>query len=262
MKKIVLDAGHGFNTAGKRTPDGSNGVVREWTMNNNICKFVAEILADYDVEIIRVDDTIGGTDIPLLQRTNSINKIKPNLCISIHHNATTGNWNAATGVEVFSHPNKPKRDAELAKLFVDEMAKFVGLRNRGAKQDNLHMVRETNSEIPSVLCEGGFMDGMVDYQVITTDKGQRAYAQAVANTCVSFLGLKKKGEDDMTQERFNEMMDVYLKQQSKKPEKFSDWFLKEFGNDMERVKKVTDGANPQGFGTREQNVAMILRATK
>lgn len=26
--KIALDAGHGYNTAGKRTPDG----IREWTL--------------------------------------------------------------------------------------------------------------------------------------------------------------------------------------------------------------------------------------
>lgn len=32
-KKVVLDAGHGINTAGKRTLNGSSGIVKEWSMN-------------------------------------------------------------------------------------------------------------------------------------------------------------------------------------------------------------------------------------
>jgi len=196
MKKICLDAGHGVNTAGKRTPNGANGVVREWTMNNAVCNNIVELLKDYDVEIIRVDDITGVVDRAVRTRTDAVNRIKPDLFVSIHHNAFTGTWNTATGVEVLFNRDKPRRDADLAKLFADEMAKLTGLRNRGAKQDfqslgiTLHMVRETLPAIPSVLCEGGFMDGTIDYPIITSGKGQRAYAQAVANICISYLKLQ------------------------------------------------------------------------
>jgi N-acetylmuramoyl-L-alanine amidase len=191
-KKIVLDAGHGVNTAGKRTPNGAVGIVREWTMNNAVCNNIAELLKDYEVEIIRADDVTGVTDRAVKTRTDAINRIKPDLFVSVHHNAFEGVFGNATGVEAYSHASKPKRDADLAKLFTDEMAKLTGLRNRGAKQANFHMVRETLQTIPSVLCEGGFMDGVNDYPVITSAKGQRAYAQAVANICISYLQLKPK----------------------------------------------------------------------
>jgi len=198
MKKLVLDAGHGFPTPGKRTPNGANGVVREWTMNDNVCNYIAEFLRDHDVEITRVDDTSGKTDVAVQTRTNRINTIKPDLFVSIHHNANTGNWGTWTYVVGFYHYKKP-RDKDLAATFAAEVSKQTGIRNNGAWSDDriypgagYHMIRETNAAIPSVLIEGGFMDSSNDYPIITSDKGQRAYAQAVANVCISFLGLQKK----------------------------------------------------------------------
>ena len=116
--------------------------------------------------------------------------------VSIHHNAFQGVWGTHTGTCVFYNEQKPKRDAGLAKLFADEMARLTGLRNRGALQDKaylgytLHMIRETKPAIPSALCEGGFMDSEIDHPVVTSDEGQRAYAQAVANVCIAYLGLQ------------------------------------------------------------------------
>ena len=37
--KIAIDAGHGKNTKGKRTPDG----IREWELNSIVAKYLAEI---------------------------------------------------------------------------------------------------------------------------------------------------------------------------------------------------------------------------
>ena len=205
IKKICLDAGHGFNTSGKRTPAGINGVVREWVMNNAVCNYIADFLSEYEVEITRTDDPTGIEDVALAARTNTINRLNPDLFISIHHNAA-GNgseWSSATGAEVFSHPDKPKRDADLAGLLSVEMSKIIGLRNRGAKQANFHMVRETMPTIPSVIAEGGFMDGTNDYLIITSEKGQRAYARAAANICISYLELTPKKQD--TEQQYNEL---------------------------------------------------------
>ena len=197
MKKLVLDAGHGYNTGGKRTLNGANGIVREWTMNNNVAKYAAELLKDYDVEITRVDDTTGNTDVPLLTRTNKINQIKPDLFVSVHHNANTGVWGNWSYVCAFYNVKKPKRDVDLAVMFAAEISKLTGIKNNGglpdtrAAQGSIHMVRETLSTIPSVLCKGGFMDSTIDYPIITSEKGQKAYGQAIANVCISYLGLKK-----------------------------------------------------------------------
>ena len=102
------------------------------------------------------------------------------LFISIHHNGNTGNWGNWSYVCAFYNVNKPKRDADLAAMLATEISKQTGIKNSGGLPDtksavgSLHMVRETKSTIPSVLCEGGFMDSTIDYPIITSEKGQRS----------------------------------------------------------------------------------------
>ena len=183
--KIAIDAGHGYNTAGKRTPDG----IREWTLNNAVAKYLAEYLKGY-ATTFRTDDTTGKTDIKLsTRRNNAVNK-GAKLLVSIHHNAYTGKWNDATGVGVYRHTLYSHKEAkELTTKISAAMAKETGLRNRGAKTALFTVI--ATSKIPCVLCEGGFMDSNNDSKYIRTEEGQKAYAKAVADTIISYYGLKK-----------------------------------------------------------------------
>lgn len=185
-KKLVIAAGHYYGTAGKRTPDG----VREWTLNNAVCNFIAEYLQGYNVEITRVDDTTGKTAITLAERVKKTNKINPDLFIEIHHNAYNGKWNDVTGVEVYSHTQGSAEDKKVAKLLAPKIAKETGLKNRGAKTMALQVLT-CKATIPAVLCEGGFMDSKIDNPVITSEKGQRAYAKAVADGVIEYLKLER-----------------------------------------------------------------------
>ena len=76
-KVLVLDAGQGLNTSGKQTMNGSKGVIKEWTLNNNVCNKIQAILKDYDVTIHRTDDTTGKADISLSERVKRCNKYNP-----------------------------------------------------------------------------------------------------------------------------------------------------------------------------------------
>jgi N-acetylmuramoyl-L-alanine amidase len=183
--KIAIDAGHGYNTAGKRTPDG----IREWTLNNAVATYLAEYLKGY-ATTFRVDDTTGQTDIKLsVRRNNAINK-GAKLLISIHHNALKNKWNKVTGTEVFRHTLYANKEAkELSVKLAEAISKATGLKNRGAKTGLLGVI--ATSKITCVLCEGGFMDGENDSKYIRTETGQRAYAKAVANTIISYYDLKK-----------------------------------------------------------------------
>jgi N-acetylmuramoyl-L-alanine amidase len=183
--RIALDAGHGTNTKGKRTPDG----IREWTLNNAVAKYLAEYLKGY-ATTFRTDDTSGKTDIGLSTRRNNAVKNGANLLISIHHNAYNGKWNNVTGVEVYRHTLYSHKQAkDLTSKLAAAISKTTGLKNRGAKTGLLGVI--ATSKIPCILCEGGFMDSKNDYKVITTEAGQRAYAKAIADTIISYYGLKK-----------------------------------------------------------------------
>lgn len=186
MVKIGLDAGHGLLTRGKETPDK----IKEWTLNDRVCDKVVSILKDYDCEIIRTDNNEGYTDESLSSRLTKYKTTKVDALVSIHHNAYTGKWNNATGVEVYVDKNATSKDAKLAKCIYDRLVKYTGLKGRGIKKENFYVINQNN--IPAVLVEGGFLDSLTDHKIITSDDGQTAYAKAVAEGLIEFLKLKKK----------------------------------------------------------------------
>lgn len=183
MKTLVLDAGHGLTTPGKQTMNGSKGVIKEWKMNDNVCNFIEDDLREYDVKIYRTDDRTGKTDIPLQNRVNQCNKYNPDLFISIHHNAGGG-----TGTEVYYHTNGTAEDKKVANLLAPKLATKTGLRNRGVKTEKWAVL---TCKATAILVEGGFMDTKSDYDIITSEEGQRAYAKAVVEMIVEYLNLTK-----------------------------------------------------------------------
>lgn len=186
MSKIALDAGHGLRTSGKQTPDG----IKEWTLNDKVRDKVVAILKDYDVTIIHTDNDEGNTDESLASRINRYLNDGVDAFVSIHHNANTGTWNNATGVEIFTDNNPTTADTKLAECIYSKLPKYTGLRSRGVKRLNFYVINQ--NRIPAVLVEGGFMDSRIDYPVITSDAGQTGYAKAVAEGLIEFLKLKKK----------------------------------------------------------------------
>lgn len=184
--KIGLDAGHGLKTSGKQTPDG----IKEWTLNDKVRDKVVKILSDYDCKVIHTDNNEGNVDESLSYRLNKYLNEGVNVFVSIHHNAFTGKWGSASGVEVYTDKNATAKDKQLAKLIYNKLVKNTGLKGRGVKKENFYVINQ--NKIPAVLIEGGFMDSKKDYKIITSDEGQAAYAKAVAEGLIEFLGLKKK----------------------------------------------------------------------
>lgn len=185
-KIIALDAGHGLKTKGKQTPDG----IKEWILNDNVCDYITEFLAPYNCTIIRTDNNEGNVDESLAERVARYIKEGADVVVSIHHNALKGTWGTATGVEVWIDINPTIKDKELAECIYKRLPKYTGLKGRGIKMEDWYVINQ--DKIPAVLCEGGFMDTKKDYKVITSIKGQKAYAKAVAEGLIEFCNLKKK----------------------------------------------------------------------
>lgn len=183
--KIAVCAGHGFNTAGKRTPDDE----REWTFNDKVLvAFIKEISKYEGVEVRRYDDPTGRTDVPLSTRTNGANSWGADIYISFHHNANTGRWGTWTGVETYR--GSSANSIRLAQLIQPELVKAYGLRDRGVKTKNLHITNRT--EMPVVLLEGGFMDSTIDIVKLRDDNVLRNAGIGVAHAVVEYAGLKEK----------------------------------------------------------------------
>ena len=198
-KLIALDAGHGLYTAGKQTPDG----IKENYLNDKVADKVTEMLAEYNCEIIRTDNDEGATDESLESRWKKYVYANVDAFVSLHHNAYTGSWNSATGIEVYTDVKATTEDKRLASLIYNKMVVYTGLKGRGVKAKDYYVINQ--NYVPAVLVEGGFMDGTNDYKVITSDEGQAAYAKAVAEGLIEFLGLEKKPTKESTKKTSSEV---------------------------------------------------------
>ena len=192
--KIGLDPGHGLKTPGKQTPDG----IKEWTLNDKVRDKVVAILSEYDCEFVHTDNDEGNIDESLESRVSKYMAAGSEVFVSLHHNAFTGKWNQATGVEVFTDRKYTAADQKLAELIYSRLVEYTGLKGRGIKREDWWVINQNS--IPAVLVEGGFMDGSNDYKVIKSEAGQTAYAKAVAEGLIEFLDLKKKAASSAPKE--------------------------------------------------------------
>ncbi|MCM3396770.1 LysM peptidoglycan-binding domain-containing protein [Oceanobacillus profundus] len=186
MAKIALGAGHGMNTPGKRTPAGE----REWSFNNKVVVAAIKYLNEYEnATVIRLDDPTGNTDVSLTARTNKANSKGADILVSYHHNANTGQWGSWTGTETYHYPGSTAGLA-LARKIHPAIVDAMGLRDRGIKSANFHMLRE--SRMPAILVEGGFMDSTIDIVKMRNNTVMDLTGKALAESIASHFGLRKK----------------------------------------------------------------------
>ena len=164
--KILIDAGHGIDTPGKRSPDGA---FREYLWNRQVAELVFEDLGidGYDVSLV-VTET---NDIPLITRVNRVNAICNKygtddvILVSIHSNAA-GNgkdWMNAKGWSCYTTKGDTKSDI-LAELLYDSFERsFPDRKIRKDMQDgdrdweeNFYIIQK--SKCPAVLIENFFYD--------------------------------------------------------------------------------------------------------
>src|SRR5699024_3539743 len=136
-KTIVIDAGHGGYDQGT----SGNGLI-EKDVTLDISKRIKKMLESdgYTVIMTRSKDEY----VSLKDRTDLANKAAADLFISIHVNAGGGE-----GIETWWYQKgyKPKESETLAKIIQEEVIKETKANNRGTKNGNLHVNRE--SKMPS-----------------------------------------------------------------------------------------------------------------
>lgn len=171
--KIMLDAGHGYSTPGKRSPDG----MQEYEFNRVVAQYTKQLLEKYENVTVYFSHS-DERDVPLQERTNKANQLNVDLFISIHANAYgSGGWNNVSGIETYVYITKPKMAYELAKKVQKQLILVTGLPDRGVKTANFHVLRETR--MTAILCELGFMTNKRDMELLRSDAYRKACAEAI-----------------------------------------------------------------------------------
>lgn len=187
MKTVILDNGHGNNTAGKRSPVWSDGSqLFEYEFNRYITGLLAQKLerAKIPYRILVPEQN----DVSLEERVRRANKIHDELkgdcfLVSVHANAGGG-----TGWECFTSVGNTKADAIATTLCMEATKEFVpdGWRMRfdhsdgdPDKESNFYILAKT--KCPAVLTENFFMDTEKDCRFIMSRIGRERIAQVHYN---------------------------------------------------------------------------------
>lgn len=186
--KVMLDAGHGYNTPGKRSPDD----MREWEFNHAVALLARELLSLYEnVEVQFSHDPTGKTDIPLDKRSEFANRWGADVFTSIHANAFgAGGYNDVNGIETFVYETKPPNSLALATKIQRNLVKLTGRDNRGVKSANFAVLRETKMD--AVLVECGFMTNKEELALLKSADYKKQCAKAIVDGLAEQYKLKLK----------------------------------------------------------------------
>jgi N-acetylmuramoyl-L-alanine amidase len=182
--KIAIDAGHGPNTPGKRSPDG----MREYWFNSAVANAMKAELEKYEgVSVLFTHE--DGRDVPLTERTNKANRWGADVLVSIHANAFEGIMGGHGGIDTFVYGTSG-HSYKIAQIVQRNLIAATELRDRGVKVANFHMLRET--EMPAILIEHGFMDSTTDLPYLKSDDYRKLCGEINAKSIAEYYGLKKK----------------------------------------------------------------------
>lgn len=193
---IILDAGHGENTPGKRSPDGK---LREYRYCREIMKSVKEGLESLGYTVFTTIDT--DYDVPLNTRVQTINKYCAKygasnvLSVSIHCDAKGigSKWKNARGWSVRVALKHSANSEKLAESLYNA-AKSKGLKTRpySAKSvywsQNLAICRDT--KCPAVLTENLFMDNKEDCEYLLSEEGRKTITALHIDGIVNYIKNK------------------------------------------------------------------------
>lgn len=183
--RIMLDAGHGYNTPGKRSPDG----MREYEFNRVVANYTKAMLEELDGVVVYFSHS-DTKDVSLQERTNKANRLDVDCFISIHANAYGANWNHVRGLETFVYKTKPKEATELAEKVQKNLVIATGLPNRGVKSANFHVLRAT--KMTAILVECGFMTNKDEVTLLRSDLYRKTCAEAICKGIQEQYKLRKK----------------------------------------------------------------------
>ncbi len=183
MVKIAGDAGHGGSD-----PGACASGIKEKDVNLIILSRVLDTLQKnyLDVQVLKIRD--GDKTMSLKQRTDKANAWGADFYISVHNNAGGG-----TGFESYRLPNAYTSTMKKQSIIHSEVMAYLknfGVKDRGMKTANFHVLRET--KMSAVLIECLFVDHPKDAALLKQTAVLHGIGDAIARGIAKAHGLKEK----------------------------------------------------------------------
>ena len=191
----VLDNAHGVNSANKYSPEYEPGKrINEGQLSRMIVKKLSSVLDKKEVpHTILVTEP---EEIPLKERVGRVNNLqtqKPRILLSIHANRFQppdgNNWTKIEGIEIYNSPGTTKAD-NLSKVFLQELIKATGAKDRGVREARFYLVLKTN--IPTIQIEIGYMDNREELRKLLSEDYQQKIDSGLVKAIekIDLIGLK------------------------------------------------------------------------
>ena len=201
--KILIDNGHGRETARKRSPDGR---LLEWSYTREIARrVVAELQAQHYYASLLVPEE---EDIPLDERCRRVNRVcselgRRNVClVSIHVNAAGrgDKWMNASGWCCYTSRGQTLSDDLATRLC--EAAKVWLPRHRlrtdysdGDPDFEAGFYILNHTMCPAVLTENLFQDSKADCDFLLSTEGKEAIKQLHVEGIISYIRSRVQEEN-------------------------------------------------------------------
>lgn len=186
---VVLDAAHGIDVPGKRSPDGMH---MEYVWSRMICKQLGEELAQLGFTVCY---TVTGDDEPGLTTRVKRGMMFPaerKLFLSLHNNAAGNgmNWMRASGVEIFTSPGQNKAD-KCAEIIIQQLRNdFPELKFRldhsdGDADKEARFTVINTDRYWGVLLEWLFQDNLYDCVLLRNAAYNKKLVKSLVNAVLS-----------------------------------------------------------------------------
>tara|TARA_R110002126_G_scaffold274343_1_gene419325 strand:- start:1870 stop:2487 length:618 start_codon:yes stop_codon:yes gene_type:complete len=173
---VVIDAGHGGEDFGVNQDDLSEKKIVE--------QVITKIKAFSKNKNIIFHFT-RSTDkfIPLQDRTDFINTIKPDLVLSIHVNASKNSTTSGMEFYVSKESNSYEKSNLIAENF---QTKFLNSNFKVAEIKNANFFILKNSKVPAVIMELGYLTNERDKKNLSNNNEQNQIAKKIIE-CIAEL---------------------------------------------------------------------------
>ncbi|WP_440115524.1 N-acetylmuramoyl-L-alanine amidase [Paenibacillus sp. QZ-Y1] len=178
-KIVVIDPGHGGSDPG--TISFTQKHEKHFALALGL-KVQALLQQESDIEVIMTRETDIYPTRP--ERVKLANDLKADVFVSIHGNSVTS-APQVSGTETYYYQRASSK--ELADIIHKNLIKAMGFKDRGSKNGNYQVIRETT--MPAVLLEIGFLSNQIEEEAMMLESTQNKAAQAIVDGIKEYLKL-------------------------------------------------------------------------
>lgn len=228
---VLLDPGHGGKPGSGYNWGGTtivNDTLWEKDYNLDTTLYAAKQLSDLGVNVVLTRNK--DVYVALQDRTNLINKIKPDFAVSIHYNALTSKSNGTSAYYRYADRNGGLTKT-LAGNIVDSIIDEFGFYREGILYrtyvdsatkktlDYYHMIRE--SKAPTVLVECCYLSNVKDQAKVNTKAKREIMGREIAEGIIKTLDQMNgngSSEEDKDEDKDDDKVEDEYKENVSKPE--------------------------------------------